>query len=260
LVSLAAAAVCLRRVRHRDGRGVLGVAARAGWRHRRLRRVPVARYQAAQPGHAAIPVADRLRPPDHAERTAPWLPEHLLPRAGPHESAHLRGPARTAHAAAGHQPLGRCEDVRQHRDLQGQGWLTYRPTGHDHESGSRTVARRPGPASPRRTEPPWASAVDPTIARPRPAPSSPVRSRAWSRRAKRPKARSASSAGIPGPSSATVSTAHPPSSRTDTQTRLAACLTALSSRFTSSLASASASPSTTHGPAVSARTGTRAVA
>ena len=85
-------------------------------------------------------------------------------------------------------------------------------------------------------------------------------SRASSRRAKRPKARSASSGGNPGPSSVTVSTAHPPSSRTDTHTRLAACLTALSSRFTSSLASASGSPATTHGPAVSARTGTRAVA
>lgn len=57
-----------------------------------------------------------------------------------------------------------------------------------------------------------------------------------------------------------MSTAHPPSSRTDTHTRPAACLTALSSRFTSSLASASWSPATTHAAAASARTGTRAVA
>ena len=82
-------------------------------------------------------------------------------------------------------------------------------------SGSRTTARRPGPASPSDTEPPWASAVDFTMARPSPAPSSPARLRASSSRAKRPKARSASSGAIPGPSSVTASTAHPPSARTD---------------------------------------------
>jgi len=57
-----------------------------------------------------------------------------------------------------------------------------------------------------------------------------------------------------------VSTAHPPSSRTETHTRLAAWRTALSSRFTSSLLSASASPATMHGAGAEAWTGTRAVA
>jgi signal transduction histidine kinase len=114
-----------------------------------------------------------------------------------------------------------------------------------HELRTWTTARRPGPASPSDTEPPCASAVDLTMARPSPAPSSPLRLRASSRRENRPKARSASSAGMPGPSSVTVMSAQPPSARTATLTWLAAWRTALSSRFTSSRASASGSPATT---------------
>ncbi len=63
---------------------------------------------------------------------------------------------------------------------------------------------------------------------------------------------------MPGPSSATSSLAAPPHARTDTLTWVAACRTALSSRFTTSRLSASGSPLTMTGAGASAATGTRA--
>ena len=78
------------------------------------------------------------------------------------------------------------------------------------------------------------------------ASSSPVRFRALSRRENRPNARSAIRGGDPWP--VVGHGQHGPAvvARTDTHTWLAACRTALSSRFTSSRRSASGSPATTH--------------
>ena len=193
------------------------------------------------------------------------LAARMAPAAGEAEGSETgprgRGPAPAAGRRAqggGRRRLGRGGGGVQVPAVQGGKKAPtggrargLRPAQEEDVSGSLTTARRPGPASPSETDPPCASAVDRTMASPRPAPSvpalsSPARARASSRRANRLKTRSASSGGIPGPSSVTVSTAHPPSSRTDTHTRLAACLTALSSRFTSSLASASWSPATTN--------------
>ena len=175
------------------------------------------------------PAAGLAEGSEGAERPRP-------PRTGSRPPSTWR---RQAPSPAGWRPCPSSCSPRRERSSSRRSCAGSSACSRRRCSGSRTTARRPGPASLSDTEPPCASAVDRTMARPRPAPSSPAlsspaRLRASSRRENRPKARSASSAGIPGPSSDTVSTAHPPSSRTDTHTWLAACRTALSSRFTSS--------------------------
>src|SRR5215207_1749555 len=122
--------------------------------------------------------------------------------------------------------------------------------------GSRTVATRPGQASSRVTVPPCAVTSSRTIASPRPAPPW-SRPRAWSSRVNRSNTRSRSAAGIPGPSSVTVSSPGP----TDTRTVVRACRTALSTRLMSTRRTAPGSARTTHSPSHgSSRTATRAAA
>ncbi len=130
-----------------------------------------------------------------------------------------RGPAqRQPGPDAPVPPVHRVPDaaVRGHRGHRGAavGRLVGRP-------GSSTTARSPGVASSSRTEPPCASAVARTMARPSPAPpaSAPSRLRPASSRVNRPNTRSRSAWGIPGPSSATARRTHRPSWVTDTPTR-----------------------------------------
>lgn len=81
--------------------GLMGRPTRAQERPGGVRRLSMARHQASYVGHAALPVADRLRPAGHADRVAAGLPGHLVPGAGAREPAHLHRAAGAAHAAAG---------------------------------------------------------------------------------------------------------------------------------------------------------------
>src|SRR5665647_538686 len=177
----------------------------------------------------------------------PWRSPPLLCFA-PQQGAVLTPGLRGSVPRLGAEHRSRTEHISAHHGCRSQ-------------RGRWTTATIPVPEglSCNEIDPPERRTSSRTMASPRPVPPA-SRSRASSSRANLSNTRSRSAAGMPGPSSATVSTACPPSACTSRDTAERAWRTALSTRLASTRRSSSAlAAAYTAGP-VATVTGTRALA